>query len=196
MRMNPSFRPELVVSKDPTRPHIGHVYLERDATVATSGVVVATDGHALVCIPVAVSPADTDGQVSADALAAARKTAPKGADMELTATDDRELAGGIERKRPAKMAFPPHRQVTPNVATMERPVTIALNAEYLLAIAKAIGAADKKGNKGVEITFDAADPLSPIIVQDDSAGDAYGVLMPRRGRAYSAKLRAVSGGRK
>lgn len=60
----------------------------------------------------------------------------------------------------------------------ESKIEIRLNAEYLLALAKAARRADdKKCTFDVLLTINTENKLAPIVV---TKGDAYGILMPMR----------------
>ena len=103
----------------------------------------------------------------------------------------------------AGMQFPPYQQVTPTFKAGDAgTITIGLNAEYLLALARALAVSKKAAV--VELTIklpkvtkvtDAWDPeerqnmtehlvldhmLDPIVVKTSFSSDAIGVLMPAR----------------
>lgn len=176
MKFSAKCKPELCASKDETRPHINRVELD-----VANKKMVATDGHRMVVIPVETDDHDTSGPISSAALDAARKHAKKtGGDAEIKSNGALVVAGATFDRDKNAMAFPPWKMVVPKRA----PITIRLNAKYLLEIAKAIGSKDDL--VALAITGD----LDPILVYAnngatnerylDGENDAFGVLMPCR----------------
>jgi len=169
MKFDPKYKPELCASKDYTRPHLAHVELD-----IAHKRMVATDGHALVVVPVTVEEHDASGPISKDALVAARK-AVKNTNGDAWIKANGALAVyGATLDRPEARTFPPVDQVIPK----DRKATISLNAKLLKDIADALGAKDGV----ITIGLDGDD--DPIMVWGGSSkgreGEPFAVLMPCR----------------
>ena len=119
MKLDPKYRPELCVSDDETRYNLGAPYLDTEERM-----IVATDGHRLVCVPVQVEDGDTSSHLEPATLAVARG--------EAEAADP-----------PVRGKFPDWREIRrmmePSFANVEGVISICLNAEYLASMAKAMG---------------------------------------------------------
>ncbi len=177
MKLLKENRIDLIISKDATRPHLASAYLDLDGP---SPVLVATDGHRLVKLPVKACDGDTTGFVTGEALKAGRQSVRKGEEFSISANESLYVQNGPTFPRPTDATagcFPPYSKVIPGKRDT---VSICLNAHYLWELAQALGA-DKFG--GVVIEFNPAGPMDPIVVkrgtkEDDAGG--IGVLMPMR----------------
>jgi hypothetical protein len=206
MRLNKIYEIERAASKDLTRQHLCHCYLDVEKKR-----LVATDGHMLVSVPVTdldkspgPCPQDESGFVPTDVIKQARKLTPKtfGGDTIVSANGEHVFIGGATAPRPSQKDchFPPYEQVIPDYREgTPGTVTVALDAKLLLELAKAIG----KGGGGaalVKLTFPipgyvepedsaellwskataervaTADMLDPFVVE--GADGALGILMP------------------
>lgn len=197
MRLNRDYEIERAASKDETRPHLAHCYLDVEKQR-----LVATDGHMLAMVPVTdldmspgPCPKDESGAVHPDVIKQARKMTPKAlGDAVVSANGQHVFVGGASMPRPEKgsLSFPPYEQVIPAYRDgNEGTVTIGLDAKLLLELTKAIG---KKAVINLtfplpEVTCDetaaeyrarlaAYNMLDPYVIE--GAGEALGVLMPAR----------------
>ena len=180
-------QPELVASKDKSRPALTKVHLDAD-----KAQVVVTDSYMLARFPVDLDEGDTSGPIPVDALKASRK-APNSyagpvsirANSHVEVVQDGEPYVTLPRE-PLDYQFPDADRLIPdNLATFE----IGLSAEKLLALAKSLGA-DKGSGYGVRLRFVAhtetgePQPLRPIRVDAINAhgrdGEPDGLLMPIR----------------
>jgi hypothetical protein len=197
MNISRDYEIERVVSKDTSRTHLCHCYLDVEKQR-----LVACDGHAIAVVPVSGltespgdCPNDESGFVSVDALKAARKGTSKRQDhVVMSANGKHVLQNGTTMPRPVVingMSFPPYEQVLPKERkTDENMVTFAFNAELLVQLCKAIGA--DPCNVSLTIPNPSRDPdamyfdsqlhhvamLDPIVVEGKDG--AVGVLMPCR----------------
>ncbi len=183
MKLSKNVRPEMCVSKDSSRQHLAHTYLHAD-----DGVLVSTDGHRLLVVPVEVEEHDAPGFVSADAIKAARKAAPKkdklgkpNDSFHLQCNGACVTPEGTSYPRPAKDETPPPYMAVVTSFTSEDSFTVGINAKYLLEAAKAIGSAD--GHIRLTIKHDSdglhplrVDPATPVA---DGMG-AFCIVMPIR----------------
>jgi hypothetical protein len=141
MRMKTMFKPENVTN--PSRPAISEPYLQGDR-------LVATDGRAIVAVPVEREEGDADGYIPATALAIARKWGRKLGATSLKAEADKlTTPEGATFPRPALGTFPQWEQVLP--AKDRREIRISFDAALLLALAEAIGTTGGNGQKIVTL---------------------------------------------
>ncbi len=174
MRMSKGHKPEACVSRDETRPSLAQMHLDIDAKV-----IVATDGHMLVKIPVQIDAADHSGPVPVQALKAARTEAGRGrGEVAMSLNGACVLPSGAQFPRGEVGPFPDYNQVIP---TARVPLRIGFNAAMLATLAQAMG------TDGVVLTFDLAEVsanaayIAPILVKpNESDNGALGVLMPMR----------------
>lgn len=169
MKFDKKCKPEECVSKDVTRIALNQLYLR-------NGKLYAADGCVAAIIPVVLEDTDVEGYVSVDAIKHARKAdkkvSRKTASLSLECNGEIKLSDGVTfpRESPNNLTYPDVDKVVPD-GTKHRFV-IALNPEFLLRAAEAIGSED-----GVEIHI--CDGLSPIILRPfDKASEALAVLMP------------------
>ena len=163
---------ERVASTDKTRLVLAHPYLDVERKT-----LVATNGCALVALPVEIDPGDTSGPITIDALAAARKVGRKGELATILAGTDQKLINQATCPRANDINYPDWTRVMPRNPGKIR---ISFNAHLLVDITKAMGCTD------VILEFD--DATSPIKVTpgkskscwsiSPSCSGAVGVLMP------------------
>lgn len=185
MKMPARYEIDRIVSADTTRPALTHAYLNTDARR-----LIATDGHVMAVLPVEIGEHDVSGFVSVDAIKAARKSAPKGAPVEIAAIGALAVKDGPTFPRPGDgLRFPQYEQVLPSFQRGdEGTVSVALNLDYLLDLAQAIGAhkseIGKVSNRSVILTLKTESDgrfLGPIVVEkNDKYTDTTvrAVLMP------------------
>ena len=191
MILNKEYSPEKIVSKDPRRGAIQHVYIDGDKAIGC-------DGHRMVVVPVIAEPSDTPTAfVSAKLLADAKKLQK---DSDSVCIDPKLgaacLTHGTERSTVAltlppvdqNQQYPSYELVTPNFDG-KRTVTLAFNPKYLLELAEAIGCVKGTAiNLKFILKLDAGGNMSefldPIVITDNDAAKngnaAYAVLMPVR----------------
>lgn len=174
MKINKTFKPELIASTDDTRYTITAPYLEGDR-------VIATNGMAMVVLPIEREENDTDGHIQSEAFKTARKQLKNLSESQFVANGQITYADGSTAPRVKDMGnFPQWKQVVPPI---DRPVgfKVALDAELLLKLADALGAMpdeNKKNGKIVTLTF--KNELSAIVVTPHTDTKAMGILMPVR----------------
>lgn len=169
---------EAIASTERGREAIAEAYLTGDKLVATNGL-------AIVVLPVERDPQDSDGWISHKALAGARKQAKRNK-AEVIANGCLKLADGTQLPRPdmQDMKFPNWEQVIPKNTAETHKTVIRINAAILADMAAAMGTDC--------VTLHIKDELSPLMVYpatpapgnfvrpDETAMDAKGVLMPIR----------------
>jgi hypothetical protein len=186
LRKSPA--PELIASKDQSRPVLTYVHLD----VENSRVVV-TDSYMLAVFPVDLDEGDTTGPIPLDALKASRKPPNKYADSRILVNGDARVvqvaADGVAGepyltvpRHTGEYQFPDVDRLIPDddkLATFE----IAFNAELLAKLAKGMGTdvvkfrfvADEDGNPSA---------LKPIVVTPGNLeiheDNPHGILMPVR----------------
>lgn len=178
MKIDNALKPELVCSKDATRPILQQAYLKGDR-------LVATNGRSLAVIPVEREDGDTDGFISPAALKAARKLAKRRDAVSIKANGCLALADGTQLPRTEPGQFPNYEQVIPKTPEESHKITLALDAKMLLDLAQALGS-DK-----VKLCITGGDTVQPILVSPleqnrfgaalgKAKEGAFGVLMPIR----------------
>ena len=164
---------ERVVSADPSRANLIDAYLD---TSGGDTRLVATDGHCMAIVPVHDAADDTQGCIPPLALKEARRVQKREPQLRLAANGSVQLPDGRTYSRPTH-EFPPWRQVSnPGGEIRAR---IALNAELLLRLARAIGAAGKD-KKARVVELEIRDPLDPVVVRTTNGNGARGLIMPCR----------------
>ena len=163
---------EKVASQDSTRPAIGAPYLDIDETRAAH--IIATNGAALVKVPVEIDGEDCAGYVPAVALKEGRKLAKRSEAINLSCNGSAKLLNGATYPR-GEGQFPNWRQVWPKE---EGKTVLALDARLLYELAQALG------TEGVVLTFNPGEPITVRAtatkgVQPASV-EARGVIMPIR----------------
>lgn len=101
---------EAAASKDDTRFNLTHLYLD-------GSTLVATDGHMLAAVPVALDDHDATGYVTREALTTARKVWKRGPTF-LLVNGSQAIPGGATYPRPNMAdvgAFPDWRQIVPKM---------------------------------------------------------------------------------
>lgn len=183
-----------VASDDATRYHICGVLIQSHGEAVT---LVATDGHMLFettlkgqC-PVGTFMLRSD---EAKALKMVLKDAKNFTEVPCVCDKDGLLIGfdfGVKvRVQTSQVdSYPNYQAVIP---TLEKRTAIAVNADYLMRLAKAH--ANLTGNKSpnIRIEFDPANPTGPILVQGDAR--AIGVVMPVRDDRVKEYATAFAGG--
>jgi len=142
-------------------------YLEGDK-------IIATNGHALVVVPVVRAGTDTDGPVPIEAIKASRKRDAGGLIACNGGCDIETPTGKMTFPRPENCQFPKWEKVMPTKAPE---FTISFNAKLLHELAAAMGTDC--------VTLRIVDDSSGIDVRPDDSkvnvgNEARGVLMPRR----------------
>lgn len=147
----------------------------------TGDKLVATNGCALVVIPIDRDPQDADGWISHKALAGARKLA-KHDKANILANGCFKLTDGTQLPRPDMqgMKYPNWEQVVPKTPMETHKTAIRINAELLYKMAQAMGTDS--------VVIRIQDEKSPVMVypaginmrEDETASKAVGVLMPIR----------------
>lgn len=177
MQLNRNSKIELAASKDSSRQHLAHPYLDVEARV-----LVATDGVRLVKHPVEVHRADVSGYISSDALKAARKLARRSPEIVIRAgAKTLELLDGTTMPRPtSEHSFPPYDRVIPDYSG-QTTVTVGLDAKLLFELCQAMGGNANDGT-AVMLTFPiphtADAKMKDAILVKRSDVDVVGILMP------------------
>ena len=171
MRINHKFKPELIAG-DEDRLTISQPYLD-------GSTIVATNGSALVVLPVKLGAGDVDGYVSAPALKAARKDSKQLSETALSCSGSLRTMALTEFVRPKLGAYVNYRQVIPGE---RKEIEIRFSATLLNAVAEAIGASD--GQIVLKIAVDADGKVEDrtamrVVPLIDKTG-AFGALMPCR----------------
>lgn len=135
MKLHKTCQVEKVTSSDRTRPVLSHAFLSGET-------LIATDGKAMIQLPVERSEGDEDGFVTVEALKAARKEAKRADALELKANGCLALPSGASFPRPieARIGRWPNCQAV-WAPVWEKPVAmrIAFSAELLANLAEAMG---------------------------------------------------------
>lgn len=173
MKVSATAKIESVVSTDKHRRPLSEAYLD---TTGDTPVLVATDGFAMVTLPVEAQK-EEQGWISPLALKAARKLAKKADVLEIACNGSLALSDGTQFPRSTELSegfypFPRWRNVMPSP---DRPVTfrVAFNVDYLKRLADGLGTE--------EVILEFETPLTPIIVlpmNKEKQDGRKGVLMP------------------
>lgn len=178
MKLPKNAKIEAVCSTDETREVITHPYLEiKDGTAR----VIATNGRAIVAIPVEVEDGEESGWVSIPALAAARKAcASRGPEKDMASVHCNGTCrtATADFPRPFKddaMTFPNYRQCIPN-EDQKGIMKLSFDVNLLAAVVKAAG-----GTGIVRVYQPQDDPLAPMTLSIDGAKDGtLAIVMPCR----------------
>ena len=144
------------LTADETRPAIAHPYLEikNEGTDQAMGGLVTTNGSGMVFFDVPVDPTDVSGPIPISAL----KLAKSHIDWKTGGAHIRAekhaciFPDGTALPRPSGIGFPGNwRQCCPGV--YDTPLTIKLDVDLLMAIAKGLG------TKKISITFEQTNPI-------------------------------------
>jgi len=175
VRIDPKYRPELVAYKGEDRPNLQHTFLDKN-------LLVACDGTMLVTVPVELGDGDVEGQVSKEALAAARK-----AKTNIEAGETTLKVGGTIFARPDLKGYslPPWRE---SITEPGPGMSVGLNVTKLVAIAKALG------TEIIGLHFDDSGVRDGVymghihVSAEYSTKGEYGILMPYRIAALRGAL--------
>lgn len=166
MKLPKSCKIELVASNDAGRKRLAEPCL-------VDGHLVASNGQAMVVIPVECSPEDTNGYITRQALQAARKVSRIYGDCDIRANGALTLADGTQFPRPTEFKYPEYKNAIPS-DTETYPLTIGLNVRTLWEMAQAMGCE--------HVSISIKDAISPFMVRPAghplAAPKAMGVLMP------------------
>lgn len=178
MKLPKNAKIEAVCSTDETREVITHPYLEIKDGAAR---VIATNGRAIVAIPVEVEDGEESGWVSIPALAAARKAcASRGPEKDVASVHCngtcRTATADFPRPfKDSEMKFPNYRQVIPD-GEQKGVFKLAFDVNILAAVVKAAG-----GTGIVSVHQPADDPDAPMTLSIQGAKDGtVAVMMPCR----------------
>ena len=178
MKLEKSQKIELCASKDFTRKHLTAVHLD-----AEKQRLVATNGHSMAVVPVALDKGDTTGPIMPQALKEARKLASKDVPVSLKANGQIELSNGATQPRPDVGEFVPY-EVVLETSRSENPFEVSFDAKLLWDLAQAIGAGGRDANASQVIcTFHGDnDPIKVRLARDIGCSEdqPFGVLMPAR----------------
>ena len=161
---------ELAVSKDTSRPQIGHVHLDVDKSR-----LLATNGHIAAIVPVQLDSGDTSGPISIDAIKQARKEDKRSGDYHIRANGGLELSNGAMLPRESDVQqFPDiDRVINPNG---EPVVSVSFNAKLLYELAQALGTTNRGQH---QVTLEIRDENNVILVTARGC-EAHGAIMPMR----------------
>jgi hypothetical protein len=183
MKIEKRYRPEILVSKG-KEPN---VLLTDPYLDAKEDRLVASDGHALVALPVETEKGERARYLACALLKAARKLG----DPELPAEIHEEeiVDEGVLWRTAQERTFIKWQEVVPKFNRgSPGTVTFALNPGLLARLATAMGAG------GVCLTIElgrAVDQPSPIIVQPlDPEADELGLLMPMKANGHAEPILA------
>lgn len=165
---------EKMVSKNPLRSSMNHCHLD-----AEKGNLVATNGKALVMIPVEIDDGDTSGAVSTAGLKAARRD--KKGDRSLSVNGNESIKTGPDAgktfPRPEAGTFPNYNAVLPDKGKAK--FSISLSAELLEMVCAAIKGGDRSvsGEENfTRLTFHFKDSKSGVLIE--AGNGATAAIMP------------------
>lgn len=168
MRFKSKYKPELICSRDVTRPVLHHPNL---SVVKGKRCLTATDGKRLLVIPVMAEQSE-EGIVPKEALKLAReKRASKKQDMVSIGLNGKcELENGwtIPRIVQEDLKYPNVEQVIPAPSAADQKVSF--NAKFLWEIAQSLGI------EHVVLTFQPGGAITVTSPHEE----AYAILMPMR----------------
>ncbi len=169
MKIAKHYRPELLVSKGKEpNPLLTDPYLD-----AKADRIVATNGHALVALPVETKKAERSRYLACSLLEAARKLGDDDVPAEI---QDQEIVEfGVLWPAAQERTFPDWKSLVPKLRRGDPgTTTIALNARLLKSLADAMGTGG-----GVMLTMEVGNALGPILVQPMLPDpEELGLLMP------------------
>lgn len=171
MRISKIYRPELIASRERSRPELRDLYLDVEARR-----LVAMNGRSLVALPVRAGKRERSRRIPVEVLRAARKARASEEQAEVAAPKTRSRRA----RRPATAAspaFPPWRSLVPRFRRGDRGTfTVVVNAGELKAVADALGLV--RVTLTVPMDFQAA-ARGPVVVQPvDPRAEEVGVLLP------------------
>lgn len=156
MKVSTATKIESVVSTDKHRRPLTEAYLD---TTGEQAVLVATDGFAMVMLPVEATK-EEQGWISPVALKTARKLARKADLLEITCNGSLQLSDGTQLPRSTDLSegFYPYPKWRMAMPASDRPITfrVALNADHLKRIADGLGTE--------EIILEFNEATHPVVV--------------------------------
>lgn len=168
---------EELCSTDKTRNVLFHPYL-------SGNELVATDGKAMICLPVELEEGDCHGWVSIEALKMARKLNKNLDNLSIKVKNDGLILmdGTVLPQPNVGSVYPNYRPILEaNLSKEQEPVSsIAFNPDYLSSVASAFGCANEKG---VKLVFRAGmGAIQAIPLSGPFAGNekAVSIIMPIR----------------
>jgi hypothetical protein len=174
VKIEKHYRPELVVSKGKdASPLLTDPFLD-----AKNKRLVATNGAALVALPVVVDDGEASRYLACSLLKAARGLGEPEERAEIR--DEKVVRFGVLWPTAQERTFPEWKKVVPKFARgVEGTVTFALNPSLLFAVAHAMG---QDGGVALTIELGATeDNPTPILVQPLNANaKEFGLLMPMK----------------
>jgi hypothetical protein len=174
MKYSREYRPQDIASRGEFRDHLHGVFLDKD-----SGVLVSTDGRAMMTVPAIHCDSDVGGMIPTEAFDKADESG-----IRVTKNAAVVSSGGsttvIKRPKPSA-PFPDWKAACPSVKRGDSgTITIAINATLLNRLASAIGA-DEVGGE-VTLTFSPQNYRQPMLVmagvEKREKNDATGWIMP------------------
>lgn len=171
MKIRKWYRPELVVSKGKEpNPLLMDPYLDVKAER-----LLASNGHALVSLPVEVARGERSRYLACSLLEAARKLGEDDVPAEIK--DQEIVEFGVLWPTAQERTFPDWKSLFPRFKSGDPgTTTIHLNARLLKALADAMGSAG-----AVALTFETGSLVAPVLVQPlIPAAQELGLLMPLR----------------
>ena len=173
MKTHKDCKIEAVTSRDATRMTLSVPYLR-------GGCLWASDGRAMVKLPVESDESDTEGFVPVDALKAARKLSGRLDKIFVHLNGAASLANGASFPRPTSQTqgftnWPNCERVFDDAFGKETNFSIALDVKLLAAIAEAMGTDQVR----LQMT-DAQTVIRVYPVGDAPNVNARGILMPIR----------------
>jgi DNA polymerase III sliding clamp (beta) subunit (PCNA family) len=173
----PEAKIELAASNEESRYTLRAVQINKETKQA-----IATNGHILAVVPCEMSDEDHTGLISPDSIKQIRamQKRSKGVPVNVL-VNGKATATGTNEKAEFELVvgqFPRVDAVIPKGEGYEGECTIALNADLLLQLAKAIGARNYNGQHIVKLWV--KDRSSSVLVKTSENVDAVGVIMPVR----------------
>ena len=165
---------EKMVSKNPLRSSMNHCHLD-----TKKGNLVATNGKALVIVPVEIEDGDTSGAISKEGLKAARRD--RKGDRSLSVNGNETVSTGPDAgktfPRPEAGNFPNYIGVLPTKGKAQ--FSISLSAELLETVCAAIKGGDRSvcGEENfTRLTFHFKEANSAGLVE--AGNGATAAIMP------------------
>jgi hypothetical protein len=171
MKISKAYRPELLVAKGKeANALLTDPYLD-----VKEKRLVATEGHALIALPVDVEKGERSRYLACSLLAAARGLGE--ADVPAEIKDQEIVEYGVLWPTAQERTFPDWKSLIPPFKQGDAgTTTIHLNARLLKNLADAMGSAG-----GVALTFPTGNPVAPVLVRSLLPEAAeLGLLMPLR----------------
>lgn len=165
MKFEARYKPE-AMKYDSERWHTPYLDVEKKK-------IIATDGYKLLALPVTPEEADTSGYIMPESFKYARKLAGKLEEIRLTVNGGVTFPDGSTTPRVSgEAALQPDDYVDWQRVVPAGPwtLTVGINADYLLQLAKALG------SERVVLKF--TDAVSAIRVEPEEQGEGFAVLMP------------------